>query len=1188
MDGPPNLEQVGGGYTLRASIKSTPKSKNSEDDEMIKIKSNGRPEYVPPPPKILFVEGTTLINGLKGTNLAHVEKIELPTSNTNSIDTSSGPSATLHGWEDYTSQVTPDELLKLSSNAHSPFDSEQSQTPTPSGSPTPQPLSSLRPATFPTGNAASTIGATTSGPAGPASPATEPQGSCDRREDDDKPKPEGGSAHNGTDAEDGDEETGYPIATLHSEFNDLHAANTTPAAWRTYEGYFSDNKAKEQARHRDAQGNPVPNAKAQECWRSFKQLHNYRKILAVHRELKLASTEQTLRERRKLFQAEFSKFSKLADNAYDHSFDVFMLMVGNSVNEDNSLAVSYSTPGLIQFPARLGATTDEFLGFARTEAYHVLAHCATDELVKGRDTETQTKGSEASSSSSDVIILDHKKPSNSKPATVEQERNLCKVALFELFAKAGHPLTGTSKGKGKFKGEQLPWSTMPAFLMDEGIQLVDYPWGVLMPSNATKASKNGIKCLPTAPTHTLLEALRGEGDVTPSLKQAQTQDLRSYKLPVILSSAPPPDAVETHGDVVFADGRLEKNSRKYGVPRRPSAATSIKGKPRAGQSSNPINVASSVSPSTTRTSVSPSPRPQPRPRKRIQSRKMVVTDSEEEYQKEQSDEETVLPTTPSKPRMTRSKGPPKLTTPATLFPKPKISATHGKTVAEVMADQRELAVRTIRKAAKVPSTPSITDKTLNVNTAASASTASAATIGAASTPHATSVPSNPNMTSNPNTAAASTDKTSSVIGATTNAIVDAAVETTLPTPPSGLQPLPTKRPSVPIVPITTTPRGTTTPVQTMPTPAAAGINSAGLTPPATGISPAQPSPPPADTSLLEQALPKRSTSSRQGSEPPWKRVRFEELHTGVEGESTAIGGQSGTSPPIPPSAGLGTGEVGAYPSVPMDMDPSPPQQSADAPQPPLFQPPPATGGSHVKIEADNVGGPPHHAWSNAAPSLYPPAQVSQSSPTSDLNSNAASLAPLFNGPPAIRYASRPSPTPEALLTEVDPHAASYQHPSYAQQPWNGYYPPPGPPPNNYYSPGPWTGYNGLFTGPAHQYQPYNNAPPTANYGTPPPWLSPHPNHPGAPSAPPIHGASATHAVPPTHGTPPTYGVPPLPSAPPTYGVSPLLGTPPTHSVPSAHGAPPAHAVQAIDAPPGQWQTATSKSGARVWNQGPQC
>ncbi|KAG6814799.1 hypothetical protein H0H87_007356 [Tephrocybe sp. NHM501043] len=68
--------------------------------------------------------------------------------------------------------------------------------------------------------------------------------------------------------------------------------------------------------------------------------------------------------------------------------------------------------------------------------------------------------------------------------------------------------------------------------------------------------------------------------------------------PVIFSCGPPPEALEAFGNVVFANSQYQKNCLKYGVPRCPSAATTIKGKSKAGSRwSNPITLASDSPPS---------------------------------------------------------------------------------------------------------------------------------------------------------------------------------------------------------------------------------------------------------------------------------------------------------------------------------------------------------------------------------------------------------------------------------------------------------------------------------------------------------------------------------------------------------------------------------------------------------------
>ncbi|KAG6851484.1 hypothetical protein C0991_008668, partial [Blastosporella zonata] len=50
-------------------------------------------------------------------------------------------------------------------------------------------------------------------------------------------------------------------------------------------------------------------------------------------------------------------------------------------------------------------------------------------LVKGQLEAPST----ASEASSDIVVLDHKKPGGSKHLTADQMRNLCKVEIMDMF-----------------------------------------------------------------------------------------------------------------------------------------------------------------------------------------------------------------------------------------------------------------------------------------------------------------------------------------------------------------------------------------------------------------------------------------------------------------------------------------------------------------------------------------------------------------------------------------------------------------------------------------------------------------------------------------------------------------------------------------------------------------------------------
>ncbi|KAG6838760.1 hypothetical protein C0991_008703 [Blastosporella zonata] len=63
---------------------------------------------------------------------------------------------------------------------------------------------------------------------------------------------------------------------------------------------------------------------------------------------------------------------------------------------------------------------------------HAVANSIMQNLAKGWLEAPST----ASKASSDIVVLDHKKPDGSKHLTADQMRNLCKVEIMDMFAVA--------------------------------------------------------------------------------------------------------------------------------------------------------------------------------------------------------------------------------------------------------------------------------------------------------------------------------------------------------------------------------------------------------------------------------------------------------------------------------------------------------------------------------------------------------------------------------------------------------------------------------------------------------------------------------------------------------------------------------------------------------------------------------
>ncbi|KAG6849718.1 hypothetical protein H0H93_006015 [Arthromyces matolae] len=630
-------EQIGGGYALRPNIKTTPlahvKATKHTAGDLLAVQSMARrrqenPDYVSAPEISSYAS----------------QSAKKP------------PPVT--GWED----VEPERILQLASDDVDPFESDLFSPP---GSPTPrQPYkrstnstASVAPDKLPAGAPSTDVGVTTKFSNSAIENSALDVDPMHDDADDNETGTWGWDEDSGTKApkgrrtnvirrkiDDGFEsireqfrriadETGRPVSSLHSEFHSRHSLTTSTSDWRIYESYFKHNRRQEVARHRDEDGNPVPDATGTNCWSTFKLLPNHRKLLAAFQELHATSQDQTLRQRRRTFDQTFHKFRTAMDRAYQDNFEVYICMVGGCINEDGSLAASHCTPGLVELPDRLGLTSEEITTYAKIEAYHVRGIAASKEVIENRKAATRSERHESLSATttSTVATVDSEDVKQEKPMTADTIRSACKNAIFDMFLEFGHPLKGT-KGKGKStdpSSNQMPWSTLPGMLAAMGIQICDYPWEVEPPSNNTT---QGIKSLQTASARQLLSALQGQTFWTPYLKIAEKpEDLRSNKTPVILSVGPPPESHDTFGHVVFGNATWVKNSKEHGLPRRSAGTTTVKA------SSSPGTPAS-IPPSSP-----PPKRPSKGKRTRFASkvrkgRKSESQESEDDYE-EESDED---------------------------------------------------------------------------------------------------------------------------------------------------------------------------------------------------------------------------------------------------------------------------------------------------------------------------------------------------------------------------------------------------------------------------------------------------------------------------------------------------------------------------------------------------------------------
>ncbi|KAF8055768.1 hypothetical protein FPV67DRAFT_1676298 [Lyophyllum atratum] len=328
------------------------------------------------------------------------------------------------------------------------------------------------------------------------------------------------------------EVTGRTVTSLQKKYREHGREPSQASLWNRYQAYFSSNASEERERA------GKPDGGARDCWPSFRDAPNHLEVLEFQEACDILEEEEPVRDRRRRFQALFTKMQRFAKSASAMRFESAILMVGSSVNSDTHLGQVWATAGLENFfLKRLGVSNEEVVGFAKTEAYDATANTATLGVIASRRNAaamaTPLAGSMTLTPSKSLSTPTTNSDGRKERATVEEERQQCKDLLLEMLAKAGHAM----QMRGKLF--QLPWSSLAKFLSDAGLCLHDWPLGVPFPGSGPKAKK-GINGLATAPTRQLLAALRGETGRLPYLKKA-TNLMRVARSedPVIFTMVPP-------------------------------------------------------------------------------------------------------------------------------------------------------------------------------------------------------------------------------------------------------------------------------------------------------------------------------------------------------------------------------------------------------------------------------------------------------------------------------------------------------------------------------------------------------------------------------------------------------------------------------------------------------------------------
>ncbi|KAG6848865.1 hypothetical protein H0H93_013322 [Arthromyces matolae] len=351
-------------------------------------------------------------------------------------------------------------------------------------------------------------------------------------------------------------DVGLSTRQVHNAWLNSHGIAGTRTNWCRYQAYFAQHGEEEKQRVDN------PAATASECYQSFKKLKNWDAILSTFDDLQHTDAGVTIRHRRRDFDGFIRRLEKLAKEMDKKQIDVYAVVVGNCVNEDAGLAKAVSTPGLQNLISQcLKLSEDEFLGFAKTEAFNSVATVASEDLARMR--QDAASYSKPAATLSRSINADASNPAPfeiPKNATVDQLRNLCKAMLTTLFEGAGCPIVKKDtkgKGKGSARSEgHFPYNSLPQHISENGLKLCNWPFQLDFPATG-KGPKTGIKCL----------------------SRIFLQKVEDPKAPIMVTSPPEDKDSQSHGDVLFADGTVERCSTSHGLAKLSLASQTCASQP---------------------------------------------------------------------------------------------------------------------------------------------------------------------------------------------------------------------------------------------------------------------------------------------------------------------------------------------------------------------------------------------------------------------------------------------------------------------------------------------------------------------------------------------------------------------------------------------------------------------------------
>ncbi|KAH0833422.1 hypothetical protein J3R83DRAFT_12535 [Lanmaoa asiatica] len=300
--------------------------------------------------------------------------------------------------------------------------------------------------------------------------------------------------------------------------------------WNIYESYFKAYEEEERKRIGMSLNEPGTPNLVSRCYRRFIEAEGeqWKEVLEVFELTEITkSPDHTASQRSQTFKKIERKIVQILDTAAaKHGFQAAIVMCGNIVDEDTSLAFQHTTRGAIGFwMTRCHAHPTAIVGHLKAHVYDDASLRIVDDAFKDetdyrmvtghpdRKLETSvnvenTNIPRPSSQMSDYV----KNPRVQRPASPPSDyvsmdegdpSSRIKEGLTKLVERCG---VDTSK----LKGNNFPWKTLLSFLASKSLILEGYPHGVLMPGQSRHPGTRtkGINDLTLAEKQKLYSAIK--------------------------------------------------------------------------------------------------------------------------------------------------------------------------------------------------------------------------------------------------------------------------------------------------------------------------------------------------------------------------------------------------------------------------------------------------------------------------------------------------------------------------------------------------------------------------------------------------------------------------------------------------------------------------------------------------------